>query len=75
MIELEVKLYESVINSGLGRAHLLKKKENKYLFYLEENGEHYCVCNCVYGDKDGCSFDNNEYFSKLESALKYFEVK
>ena len=52
MLELEVKLYECLINSGLGRAHLLKKKENKYLFYLEENGEHYCVCNAIYGDKD-----------------------
>ncbi len=74
--EFEIKLYESVFNSGLGKSHLLKFKKgkynNKYLFYVEDNISHFVVCESLHGQKDSCSFGYNQYFSTIESALKYF---
>lgn len=77
--DFEIKLYESVYNNGLGKSHLLKFKEGKnynvYLFYVENNGEPFVVCNALYGEKESCSFGYNQYFSTIESALKYFNVE
>lgn len=72
-MELEVELYDCVINGGLGRNHLLKKKKGKYLFYVESNGEHYVICDAIYGEKDHCSFSYTQYYSSIESALKGFD--
>ncbi len=72
----DIKQYEKVYNGGLGMAHLLLKKEDKngtkYLFYVENNGEHYVICRELYGDKEECSFGYTTYGSDLEQTIKYF---
>ena len=75
-MNFDINLYEKVYNTGLGMSHLLLKKEDKkgvkYLFYVENNGEHYVICRELYGDKDGCSFGYTKYGSDLEETIKFF---
>ena len=77
MSDFDLRLYGKVYNSGLGISHLLKFKEGKsyntYLFYVEDNSEHFVVCNAIYGEKESCSFGYNQYFSTIEAALKAFK--
>ncbi|MBQ8892532.1 MAG: hypothetical protein IJ068_06700 [Bacilli bacterium] len=79
-MEFDVRLYDSVSNGGLGRCHLLKKKNGGcmnikmvYLFYSQDNSQHFIVCEGICGDKDYCSFDYAVYFSSLDAAIKYFD--
>ncbi len=70
----EVNLYEVVNNDSLGRCHLIDKKKGGcngfiYLFYCEENSEHFIVCE---GVSDNYFFYAN-YFKKLDSAIKAFK--
>lgn len=80
-MEIELNLYEKVYNGGLGTCHVLQKKNggclgNVYLFYSEDNSQHFIVSEGVCGTKDSCSFHYNRYFTKLESALKeYASIK
>lgn len=77
MEEKDIKLYEVVYNDGLGACHLLKKSKggcmehnNIYLFYSENNLQHFIVC-------EGVSVSGYlhyaRYCSSIEEALKVFK--
>ena len=40
---MKLKLYEKVINPGLGECYLIKQKEEKYLFFVPNNFEKYVI--------------------------------
>lgn len=74
----KLNLYEKVENGGLGTCHLLLTKtggcmEGVYLFYSENNCQHFIVCE---GVSDENYFHYARYFNSLENALKEFkEIK
>ena len=70
---MKLKLYEKVINPGLGECYLIKQKEGKYLFFVPNNFEKYVITRHVLGRKDNCGFCGNEYISDLEEAIKKFK--
>ena len=77
-MEIELNLYEKVYNGGLGTCHVLQKKSGGclgkvYLFYSEDNSQHFIVSEGVCGTKDGCSFHYTRYFTSLENAIKEFK--
>lgn len=79
-MEIQINLYETVYNGGLGTCHLLQKKKGGcmqcgevYLFYSEENGEHFIVCEGVSSPKDSCYFHYARYFASLDSAIKEYK--
>ena len=79
-MEIKLNLYEQVYNGGLGTCHLLQKKKGGcmtnnevYLFYSEDNAEHFIVCEGVSSPKDSCYFHYARYFTKLENALKEYK--
>lgn len=63
---MKLKLYEKVINPGLGECYLIKQKEEKYLFFVPNTRQ-------LLGRKDNCGFCGNEYVSDLEEAIKRFK--
>lgn len=72
----KLDLYEKIENGGLGICHLLQKKqggcmEGVYLFYSENNGQHFIVCEGVSAEN---YFHYARYFNNLESALKEFKA-
>lgn len=79
-MEIKINLNEIVYNGGLGTCHLLQKKNagcmtlgEVYLFYSEENYQHFIVCEGVSGSKDSCYFHYARYFNSLDSAIKEFK--
>ena len=79
-MEIKINLYENVYNGGLGTCHLLQKKKGGcmdmgeiYLFYSEDNSEHFIVCEGVSGPKDSCYFHYARYCTSLNDAIKEFK--
>lgn len=70
---MKLKLYEKVINPGLGECYLIKQKEEKYLFFVPNNFENFVITRQLLGRKDNCGFCVNEYISDLEEAIKRFK--
>lgn len=82
-MKIKIDLYETVHNVGLGTCHLLKKKKagcmtfgEIYLFYSEDNHQHFIVCEGISGTKNNCIFHYTKYFTSLDNAVKeYRKIK
>ena len=58
-------------NLKYGKCHLIKKKKNLYLVYVDKCFNHYIVCNYI--EPNSNAMMNQEFFSTLKEAKRYFK--
>ena len=67
---MKIKLYEKIVNPGLGDCYLIKCNDEKYLFFVPNNSEKFVITRQLLGTKNNCGFYGNEYLSNLDDAIK-----
>lgn len=71
-MEIDVNVYDKFLENGLGTCHVLAKKSNVYLLYLEENSEHFAICSKILKTTENYSLQDVRYFKCLSMALNLF---
>lgn len=67
---MKIKLYEKIVNPGLGDCYLIKCNDEKHLFFVPNNSEKFVITRQLLGTKNNCGFYGNEYLSNLDDAIK-----
>jgi hypothetical protein len=67
---MEFEYKKEFYNLKYGKCYLIDEKESLYLVYADKCFHHYIVC--TYIEENSNAMMNQEFFSTLEDAQKYF---